>query len=408
VSVASRGIAAIAAVALVACGGRFAAVDEGPGDRPFDAGAATGHTGEESAPDANETSVGDVTDASLGTSGDVVTPEAPDATGEAASPPCGDTSYDAHNCGACGHDCLGGTCSAGACLPAMIFTEGDGDPFGIAIDAHYAYVTDDYNDAVWKVPLDGSTTTLLASSNHPSDIVIDASRAYWVGGDGLSAVPLVGGSSAILASGPWEAYGVAVDATSVYLAVFAQQASDGSPIGQILSLPLVGGGATPRSLASGLNVPISLQRGPTGLEWLDLNSSYPFSSPVLMQLPVDGADGGAPTTVALEGADAGDSPGTGAVALDATNVYWSELDELLKMPLAGGPPQLLASVGPASGLAVDATGVYAACSSRIVRVPLEGGAPVVLAQGLFNARRLAVDATRIYWTDADEVMALAK
>jgi hypothetical protein len=401
VNPASRVRAAVAAVALTACGGLVGAVQ--------DAGVPMGPDAGESSPDANETHDGDATDGSPGTTAAHTAPPAtPDATAEASTtPPCGDTSYDAHNCGACGHDCLGGVCSAAACLPAMLFSEADGDPFGIALDANYAYVTDDSNDAVWKVPLDGGTTTRLASSNDPLDIVVDGSHAYWVGGDGLSAVPLVGGPSAILASGSWSAYGVAVDAADVYWAVFAQ-ASDGSPIGQILSLPLPSGGATPLALASGLNVPISLQRGPMDLYWLDLNSSYPFSAPVLMRLPVDGTDGGAPLPVVLDGADAGDTPGTGAVAQDATSVYWSELDQLLKMPLAGGIPQVLASVGPASGLAVDASGIYAACSSRILRVPLEGGAPVVLAQGLFNARRVAVDATRIYWTDADVVMALAK
>src|SRR5580698_9953333 len=42
------------------------------------------------------------------------------ADGDVGSSTCGDTRSDSHNCGRCGHDCLGGLCSASACQPMAL------------------------------------------------------------------------------------------------------------------------------------------------------------------------------------------------------------------------------------------------------------------------------------------------
>jgi len=43
---------------------------------------------------------------------------------------CADLSSDAKNCGTCGHDCLGGTCSSGICQPVMLATVTETRPSG--------------------------------------------------------------------------------------------------------------------------------------------------------------------------------------------------------------------------------------------------------------------------------------
>ena len=43
---------------------------------------------------------------------------------------CADLSSDAKNCGICGHDCLGGTCSSGICQPVMLATVTESRPSG--------------------------------------------------------------------------------------------------------------------------------------------------------------------------------------------------------------------------------------------------------------------------------------
>jgi hypothetical protein len=57
--------------------------------------------------------------------------------GAAACDPAADHSSDPLNCGACGHDCLGGACEAGACQPVAIWTGGVAPV--IFIDDLYVY-----------------------------------------------------------------------------------------------------------------------------------------------------------------------------------------------------------------------------------------------------------------------------
>src|SRR5271165_4916495 len=77
---------------------------------------------------------GSKTDADEGVAADApaVSPGSPDASADASRSPdaspgcdgaascaaaCGDVQTSSQNCGSCGHDCLGGACTAGKCQP---------------------------------------------------------------------------------------------------------------------------------------------------------------------------------------------------------------------------------------------------------------------------------------------------
>src|SRR5579859_7451290 len=90
----------------------------------------------------------------------------PDASGDAN--PCGaDLRNDPVNCGACGHDCLGGECSAGRCQPVTLSVgiEGTETVLDFAIDASFIYYLFVYNIAdhsVMKIPLAGGSPVMVS------------------------------------------------------------------------------------------------------------------------------------------------------------------------------------------------------------------------------------------------------
>src|SRR4051812_20405685 len=95
----------------------------------------------------------------------------------------------------------------------------------------------------------------------------------------------------------------------------------------------------------------------------------------------------------------------GALALDGAFVYWtaasSSLDggQVLKVPIGGGKPVVLAAVGAPEGIAVDGTHVYfgRGLEPAILKLPKGGGAAVVMASLPLAPTDIALDETHVYW-----------
>ena len=86
--------------------------------------------------------------------------------------------------------------------------------------------------------------------------------------------------------------------------------------------------------------------------------------------------------------------------MDATDVYWINFDQMLKIPKIGGTSEV---VGPLLGpMTADAAPIYSFTALWLMRIPFDGSAGVALAQELaadaFEVRDVAVDATSVYWT----------
>jgi hypothetical protein len=290
---------------------------------------------------------------------------------------------DPHNCGRCGHDCLGGTCSAGVCQAFEIYF-GD-TPTSLTVDGPTLYVTSD----VASAPNDGylfrctiascqATKEVLATDlANPWFATLDGTTLFWVNGGGLSAdaggaplfsgnvvsCPTVGGcpdggptdytpdqpDAAILSLG-----GIAFDSTFLYWTGYSNSEN---PVGIVSRCATAACATTIATLTSG-------------------PSFYPF-----------------------------------AVVVDKAYVYWTDigLNQILRcqLPSCGGDPQIFANDQPTpQGIALYDGKVYWTQGNDpglIVSCPASGcgSGPTTLASGQSNAFAIAVDETGVYWTDID-------
>src|SRR6476659_6473839 len=109
--------------------------------------------------------------------------------------------------------------------------------------------------------------------------------------------------------------------------------------------------------------------------------------------------GGTPTVLAAN------EPGAWAIAVDATDVYWTNQDArtVMKVPIAGGTPVMLARGATAAqpwDVAVDSGRVYwndYASPGSVMTAPLAGGAATTLAGQQDGPRNMAIAGARVYW-----------
>ncbi|MEZ4220129.1 MAG: DUF5050 domain-containing protein [Polyangiaceae bacterium] len=300
-----------------------------------------------------------------------------------------DLSSDGANCGTCGRDCVGGTCTAGACSPATLWTEAQATPTRLALDATHVYFVDFNNGAVRSVPKLGGPAVLLASGKNATRVAVDGSYVYFTNGSQaeINRVPTLGGTTELVATLPQVATGLTVDTTYVY-------SSETAATGRIHRIPE--GGGVPTVLATS-SWPIDLAVNSTHVYW----PSYENNG-ALRRVPISGGS--------FETLDSNTDNGF-AVALDATHVYWTVLGtgankgEIRRLPLAGGTAEVLAvtQAGP-RGIAVDATHVYWTNSDdgtvrRIAKDGSDNQVPATLSSGGIEPLGIAVDATAVYWAD---------
>lgn len=143
---------------------------------------------------------------------------APEGAPDAACTPCPtgcvDTNSDGDNCGACGHSCLGATCSGGACVAVILTT---GAPADLAVDQTNVYWTDGTNGNVKRCPIagcsDGGETLFVGSGAN-------------LGGAGLVAGIALQGSRVVFAentAGMGEVYACPTDGCGTAPAPFARE-----------------------------------------------------------------------------------------------------------------------------------------------------------------------------------------
>ncbi len=265
-----------------------------------------------------------------------------DAGGEAGSP-CVDTTSDAHNCGRCGKDCLGGACVSSVCQPGAFLTAEDG-VFGVAVDDAFVYWSTSAG-RIARMPVHGGDAETLADGeSDPKYVTVDAKYVWWTsrGAGTVRRRALAGGNAETVVGALFQPTGIAVDPTTVYVsdqtdggAMWAftdggrrsalQNLSspadvDIDPISKVAYVANEGGGAIGSASAFGGGFSaLVMYEDPAGLVFTD--TAFWFTSPKsgnVLQTALTPAVG--KTTIVASGT----SPTGLALSPDKSTLYWTE------------------------------------------------------------------------------------
>jgi hypothetical protein len=308
---------------------------------------------------------------------------------------CVDTSSDKTNCGACGHDCLGGACSGGACQPVLLNGMGGG---AIALDAANVYFASGI--AVYRCALAGcnNSPTKVVQPVNVTSMVSDGVDLFWTSGStswpALSKCSVNGCFSRtdlLGVSSNYQTIGIALDATSAYVA-------NDTSVNSVMSCSKTGC-VSPSILASG-QPSAGIATDGTTLFW----ASWQLSE---IRKCTIGSCLGTTTAIAIAQSN------TTVLRIDATNAYYVAGADVRQCALSGcgSTPIVLATNQNPWDLAIDAGFVYWTnlSAGQVMRCPLNNcPQPTVMASGLSLPHGIAVNATAIYVASNGGLLMLAK
>jgi hypothetical protein len=313
------------------------------------------------------------------------------AGGEAGqdAPACVDTQSDRNNCGACGHDCLGGDCQAGQCQPLQL-AQYRRDLLTISVGAQYVYVTDDAQ-YMGRANKDGSDLTPLALPSFASSVFLgghaeeDGDRVFYTWNDAANG----GFRTAYCSTSDCD--GTTVPFGSLYSQSFTIDHTN-HRVFWIEPTPARFWVASTLGTPSGAAIPSADLPVTSSTLAYDQGGVLFWNGTTLERLPASGGSFGTLSTAA----------GSSAPALNSTTVFWSDGSAIVYVPLPNGTgdaPNKLVDVASASSVVADDTSVYwatsgsletcliASCAASRKSLPAAGD----------SLHQLAIDQRAVYW-----------
>jgi hypothetical protein len=310
---------------------------------------------------------------------------------------------DENNCGACGHDCLGGNCADGQCQPVALASGLDW-PVSVTLDDAAVFWVEQGIDggpgAVGQVSKVGGTPIIRSASAYAWGIATEGTTLFWTiqhGFNGLYSEPIDGGLASTVSSSENGASQLAIDPVAGTLFWIDAYYAHSALAVRTYSLDT-------RQLNT-MTVDTTGQDG----YYVTFDERYVYFSGSSSENTVKrvSRDGGC--------ADAsncgvrlvpGGGGSVGPIAVDDTTLYWAQGGAVqLVNKLDGGNVQTLVSfegsVGAGLYPLVDGNDLYVTVGSKgaVLRVPKAGGAEVTLAESQLWPTAICSDSTAIYWID---------
>jgi hypothetical protein len=301
---------------------------------------------------------------------------------------CEDIQSDKLNCGACGHDCMGGACTAGVCEPVSLGAMG-GQPLAVATFAGDVYWGTG-NGEIFRVPQDGGAIeSLYASGGTIQSIAITVNGLYFTNGNRVTLLKPGGGTTWSSISYP-ETNAVAADAS--YVAWTA-----------------TGANIVRTANANGNNNSKvgDIENGPTSVALV--GTTVYWSNSLGAEIRSAQVQGG------LGAATIATTPAPHHLIADNDTLYWISGDTIYTLPAAGGgtAKSLAPSGTDVRGMAVDLKNLYWTLGGpgEVWRMPKDGSAPPErIAAGQAGPQGIAVGPKAIFWANSTGgmIMRLAK